>query len=133
MGYYLRATATYKDKESHLDDKTARGVSANTVQAARSGNDAPEFADDQDPVMDGEQGVATRKVTENTLAGEAIGDPVVATDDDDDILTYTLTLEEADAGLFAIDWDTGQLRTKGELDFEHGGSPPKITVNDVQW
>ena len=42
----------------------------------------------------------------------------MATDGDDDILTYTLTLEEADAGLFAIDWDTGQLRTKGKLDFE---------------
>ena len=92
--YYLRATATYKDKESHLDEKTAQVVSANTVQAARSGNDAPEFADDQDPVMEGDQVDATRKVTENTLAGEAIGDPVVATDGDDDILTYTL---EADA------------------------------------
>ena len=31
--------------------KTAEGVSANTVKAARSGNDAPKFADDQDPVM----------------------------------------------------------------------------------
>ena len=60
-GYYLRATATYKDKESHLDEKTARGVSANTVKAARTGNKAPEFADDQDPVMDGDQGVATRR------------------------------------------------------------------------
>ena len=117
-GYYLRATATYKDKESHRDEKTAQGVSANTVQAARSANKAPKFAGDQDPVMDGDQKDATRKVTENTLAGEAIGDPVVATDGDDDILTYTLTLDEDDAGLFAIDWDTGQLRTKGKLNHE---------------
>ena len=93
-GYYLRATATYKDKESHLDDKTAQVISANTVQAARSANDAPEFDDDQDPVLDGDQADATRKVTENTPAGEAIGDPVVATDDDDDILTYTLEGDE---------------------------------------
>ena len=41
--------------------------------------------------MDGDQSdAATRKVAENTAAGEAIGDPVVATDGDDDILTYTL-------------------------------------------
>ena len=126
--YYLRATATYKDKESHRDEKTARGVSANTVQASRSANKAPKFAADQDPVMDEVQADATRKVTENTLAGEAIGDPVVATDDDDDILTYTLTLVDDDAGLFAIDWDTGQLRTKGELDFE---GPPEVIVNGV--
>ena len=66
--------------------------------------------------MDGDQADATRKVTENTLAGEAIGDPVVATDGDDDILTYTL--EDDEDGVFAIDWATGQLRTKGKLDFE---------------
>ena len=124
-GYYLRATATYKDKESHRDEKTAQGVSANTVQAARSANDAPKFADDQDPVTDGPQEDATRKVTENTPPGEAIGDPVVATDGDDDILTYTLT--GTDAGHFAIDWDTGQLRTKGKLDFD-GDGVPMITI-----
>ena len=69
--------------------------------------------------MEDDQADATRKVTENTLAGEAIGDPVVATDGDDDILTYTLTLVAGEAvELFAIDWETGQLRTKGKLDFE---------------
>ena len=124
-GYYLRATATYKDKESHRDEKTAQVVSANTVQAARSANKAPKFADDQDPVMEDDQEDATRKVTENTLAGEAIGDPVVATDGDDDILTYTL--EGTNAALFAIDWDTGQLRTEGKLDFEK--ATPITTIN----
>ena len=33
---------------------------------------------------------ATRTVAENTAAGEAIGDPIVAEDDDGDVLTYTL-------------------------------------------
>ena len=122
-GYYLRATTTYKDKESHRDEETAQGVSANTVQASRSANKAPKFADDQDPAMDGPQADATRKVTENTLAGEAIGDPVVATDGADDILTYTLT--GADAESFAIDWDTGQLRTKGKLDYDPLTGSPK--------
>ena len=34
-GYYLRVTVTYKDRESIRDTKTAQGVSANAVKAAR--------------------------------------------------------------------------------------------------
>ena len=121
-GYYLRATVTYKDRESVRDTKTAEVVSANTVKAALAQNDAPEFPD-QDLEMDGDQSdEATRKVAENTAAGEAIGDPVVATDGDDDILTYTLvaapSANAADVDSFAIDRATGQLMTKGKLDFE---------------
>ena len=87
VGYYLRATVTYKDRESVRDTKTAVGVSANAVKAARSQNDAPEFTDEDDS-QEGNQ--ATREVAENTAAGEAIGDPIVAEDDDGDVLTYTL-------------------------------------------
>ena len=119
--YYLRATVTYKDRESVRDTKTAEGVSANRVKAARSENDAPEFPD-QDLETDGDQSdEATREVAENTAAGEAIGDPVVATDGDDDILTYTLVAASGnadDVSEFAIDRATGQLMTKGKLDFE---------------
>ena len=43
--YYLRATVTYKDRESVRDTKTAEAVSANTVKAARSQNEAPKFPD----------------------------------------------------------------------------------------
>ena len=50
-----------------------------------------------------------------------MGTRVVATDGDDDILTYTLG--GTDAAHFDIDWDTGQLRTKGELDFEDETNP----------
>ena len=59
---------------------------------AASDNNAPEFADDQDPVaIDGDQADAARKVAENTEAGENIGAPVAATDaDSDQRLTYTL-------------------------------------------
>ena len=39
-----------------------------------------------------EQPAAAREVAENTPAGSAIGDPVVAEDEDGDILTYTLTV-----------------------------------------
>ena len=57
-----------------------------------------------------DQGEPTRTVAENTKAGQAIGDPVVAEDKDGDVLTYTLG--GTDAGVFAIDWATGQLKTK---------------------
>ena len=133
-GYYLRATVTYKDRESARDTKTAVGVSANAVKPTRSQNDAPEFTDEDEGTTDTNE--ATREVAENTAAGEAIGDPVVATDGDDDILTYTLLDNETedsdnngatpanmdgDSASFAIDWATGQLRTKGDLDFENAG------------
>ena len=51
-GYYLRATAKYKDKQSPSgadNDKTASMVSANKVLALRTSNKAPEFAAVQDP------------------------------------------------------------------------------------
>ena len=131
-GYYLRATVTYKDRESVRDTKTAEGVSANAVKAARSQNDAPKFPD-QNLEMDGDQSeAATRKVAENTAAGEAIGDPVVATDGDDDILTYTLVAapddNAEDVSKFAIDRATGQLMTKGKLDFEDMDNSDNVYV-----
>ena len=129
-GYYLRATVTYKDSESVRDTKTAEGVSANAVKAARSDNDAPEFTDEDEGVT-GNQ--ATREVAENTAAGEAIGDPIVAEDDDDDVLTYTLYdadgSDDGDSALFAIDWATGQLKTKDDLDFEAAGM---VTIDGGQ-
>ena len=58
----------------------------------------------------------TRGVDENTAAGEDIGDPVAATDDDNDTLTYSL--DATSAASFDIDANYGQLRTKAALDYE---------------
>ena len=58
----------------------------------------------------------TRSVAENTAAGMAIGDPVAATDEDGDALTYTLGGDDAES--FGIDSGTGQLMTKAALDYE---------------
>ena len=70
-------------------------------------NNAPAFAADTD----------TREVAENTAAGEDIGAPVEATDDDaGDMLTYTLGGD--DAVSFDIDPATGQIMTKAALDRE---------------
>ena len=63
---------------------------------------------------------ATREVAENTVAGQNIGSPVAATDQDTgDTLTYTLG--GTDASVFDID-STGQLKTKAPLDYESKSS-----------
>ena len=60
--------------------------------------------------------LVTRSVSENTPAGQAIGDPISARDADGNTLTYRL--RGADADSFAIDAGTGQIRTQGAYDFE---------------
>ena len=57
-----------------------------------------------------------RDVDENTPAGEDIGEPVAATDPDNDTLTYSL--DAPSRASFDIVDTTGQLRTKANLDHE---------------
>ena len=57
-----------------------------------------------------------REIGENATAGEDIGHPVAATDDDGDSLTYTLG--GTDSASFAIVSSSGQLQTKAALDYE---------------
>ena len=59
---------------------------------------------------------ADREVEENTAAGVAIGDPVTATVTSG-ALRYSLG--GADAGAFAIDASSGQLRTRQGVDYDH--------------
>ena len=75
---------------------------------ASIGNVAPMFTD----------GVSvTLNVDENTETDENIGTPITAIDmDTGDTLTYSLG--GIDAALFGIDRDTGQLKTKADLDYE---------------
>ena len=70
----------------------------------------------ESPVFD--EGLTTaRTVPENTAADRNIGRPVTATDSDDVVLTYTLgTTPQDDA--FDINRSTGQLKTRGELNYE---------------
>ena len=68
--------------------------------------EAPEF----------DSATTTRSVVENA-AGENIGEPVAAMDDDaGDTMTYTLGGTDMDS--FDIDEATGQLMTMAALDFE---------------
>ena len=121
-GSYLRATATYEDDEG--EGKTAMMVSEFPSQLITGGNEAPEFAAVQDPdgADDAAKAIAKRSVAENTDSGKTVGSPVVATDDNNDTLTYTLTDDDGgtdgDSASFGIDWGTGQILTKGDLDHE---------------
>ncbi|MYJ22207.1 MAG: hypothetical protein F4101_02235, partial [Nitrospira sp. SB0673_bin_12] len=58
----------------------------------------------------------TRSIAENAAAGTSVGDPVAATDEDGDSLTYTLG--GTDAADFALDAASGQITTTAALDFE---------------
>ena len=73
---------------------------------AQSTNAVPEFASDA---------TTTLFVPENTPAGENIGDPFTATDDDDTTLTYSL--DDQDGASFEVD-ASGQIKTKSALDYE---------------
>ena len=61
---------------------------------------------------------ASRSVDENSPPGTNVGDPVTATDPDDDTLTYALT--GTDAGSFTINSSTGQIMvgSRTTLDYE---------------
>ena len=67
-------------------------------------------------------------MAENTGEGEAVGAPVAATDAEDDAVTYALG--GADAALFAIDPDTGQIRVGAAttLDYEADKNVYEVTV-----
>ena len=110
-GSYLQATAMYTD--GHGSGKSESGMSEQKV------NTAPDFAVTP----------AERSVAEDTAAGENIGDPVEATDADNDTLTYTLGGD--DMASFAIDPATGQLMTMAALDFETKASySVTVTASD---
>ena len=71
----------------------------------------------------------TRSIAENTAASTNIGTPIVATDSENDTLTYTLS--GTDAASFDIVSTTGQLQTKASLDYETKSSyTVTVTVSD---
>ena len=67
------------------------------------------------PVFD--PAAPTRTLPENTPAGQNVGDPVTATDADNDTLTYTLN--GTDASSFNIASTSGQIQTKSSVTYDH--------------
>ena len=115
VGGCLRATAIYTDNVKDADER-ATGVLEAPVQSNSPANAAPKFVD-QDLNSPGDQSDRTsRKVAENTEAGQSIGAPVSAFDNDGELLIYTLG--GADAAFFSMSRSNGQLMTKASLNFE---------------
>ncbi len=110
IAHYLRATVTYVDVHG---DQSESAVTANPVEARTLANAAPEFDEDE---------IEAITVGENKVGN--IGEPIVATDDDNDELLYDVDTASTtdvpnDNELFDVD-NNGQLSLKGEdgLDFE---------------
>ena len=106
VDHYLRVTASYTDMRSA--NKEASAALTQRIGELKPDTNAP-------PVF--EEEMTTRSVGQGPRADRPIGDPVKATDpDDDDVLTYSLSGTDADN--FNIDPSTGQLLTKAVLDPE---------------
>ena len=118
VGMYLRAVASYTDRRGA--NKSAEYVSPYAVQQFREDNTLPVFA----------PAVVTREVSEGP-AGMTVGAPVTATDDDGDVLNYTLqsaTPQVGGANAFRVDPATGQIRTALLLNFEAGVTTFTVSV-----
>ena len=106
LNHRLRVTVEYTD--GHGPGKREQEEADNTVQARPvTPNRAPEFAS---PTMD-------RSVNENSGTRTPVGDAVVASDADHDVLAYTLG--GADAGSFTVDRPSGQIRVGPGTSLDH--------------
>ena len=119
-GDYLWVHVEYTDP--HGGSKEAEAKSENPVRAevSANANASPDFPDDTD----------TRTVPESMAVGDPVGDPVAATDTDNDTLTYELDNDilptnplaaASDLQFFGIDRETGQIEVAKELDFDAVG------------
>ena len=118
IGNYLRVTVTYNDEQGPDDASTTAvienqrevmAISDNAVREAPETNNDPEF-----PAASVEV-----EVKESVTGGGNVGDPVTATDADDDVLTYSLS-GGADKDAFGIVPASGQITVGAdtELDYE---------------
>ena len=71
------------------------------------------------------------EVAENTATNTNIGDPITAVDPEGGDVTYSLT--GASAGLFDVDASSGQVKTKGSLNYEAASTyTVAFTASDPQ-
>ena len=111
-GDYLWVHVEYTDP--HGGSKEADAKSENPVRAevSANANASPDFPDDTD----------TRTVPESTAVGDPVGDPVAATDTDNDTLTYELievaNPNNGDDEFFDIDRESGQITVAQDLDYD---------------
>ena len=119
-GWHLLARATYRDGANTAADTFAVGITEYPVRKAVGAlaNNSPDFA----------QSTAARSVPENTAVGMPVGAPVaVTTNEDDDVLTYSLDNNSnidappatgTDLDFFSISATSGQIMVKKTLSAE---------------
>ena len=126
IGNYLRVAVTYNDAQMPDDksstnviegQRTLEAISKNAVRKQPETNAAPVFTERS----------VTREVPENTPAGDSVGDPVKATDADEDLLSYTLS-GGADKGAFEVDLETGQIAVGDDTKLNFEGDQKTYTV-----
>ena len=110
-----------KDTNGDTEDTTTDDTSINVTIVVTDVNEKPVF----NLNLETEPSIA-----ENTAADTNIGTPLSATDEDEnETLTYGLT--GTDAAFFDIDTDTGQIKTKADLDHESRDTySVTVTVSD---
>ena len=101
------ATGTSYEVQVRAINEEGTGAWSPSGKGRTTANQAPAFSESS----------PRRVVTENTPAGQDIGNPVTATDGDGDPLTYTLG--GADVASFAIDPSNGQFRTRPGVIYDH--------------
>ena len=97
-------------------------------------NRAPVFEDTEGNVVT----EIARVIAEDAAPGANVGEPVVATDPDEDTLSYTVSGDDATS--FVVDASTGQLTTKTSLDHDTKASytvtvtaaDPSGATSDIQ-
>ena len=110
------------------DGKDAAGNSDTSIDdsiivtiTVRNVNEPPEF----------DSSGVELEVDENTATNTNIGDPIAAVDPEDGDVTYSLT--GASAGLFDVDASSGQVKTKGSLNYEAASTyTVAFTASDPQ-
>ncbi len=115
---------TYTVTVTVTDSGSLEDTHAVTITVTDDTTEPPTFNEEY---ADGESSI-TREVAENTAAGQPVGNPVSATDDDGDTLTYSLDTTGAES--FDIDTATGQIKTKTGVDLDHETTPSySVTVS----
>ena len=116
VGKFLRATATYRDQlSSEWEFKAASKVSSNRVRIRQYARPVFEYADGT--AIPKDTGI-TRAIKENSAAGATVGAPVTAAHNAGEVLTYSLTGDNASK--FTIDSGTGQIKVGAgtSIDYE---------------
>ena len=110
--YYYGACVEAVSGESDMGNNCSSAVTLTVGDTTPPPTPTP----NQSPVFS-EGASTTRSIAENTGAGQNIGNPISATDGDNDRLTYSL--EGRDARAFSIISSSGQLRTRSGVTYDY--------------